>query len=93
MKGPTPRRLRKYVAKCLRLKGYLQSPGDGRSEPRLPAHSLLWALLMGRLLRCASPGNTLSLGVGGDCPSTFAPPSSKTVFSRLVFPFRIAQAL
>jgi hypothetical protein len=54
VKGPTPRRLRQYVAKCLRLKGYLQSPGDGRSEPRLPAHSLLWALLMGRLLRCAS---------------------------------------
>jgi outer membrane protein insertion porin family/translocation and assembly module TamA len=50
------------------------------------------AALAPRLLRCASPGNTLSLGVGGDCPSTFAPPSSKTFFSRLVFHFSIGQA-
>jgi hypothetical protein len=51
VKGPTPRRLRHYVAKCLRLKSYLPSPGDGRSQPRLPAAALLWALLLGRLLR------------------------------------------
>ena len=51
MKGPTPRRLRKYVAKCLRLKSYLQSPGDGRPQGRIPAAALLWALLMGVLLR------------------------------------------
>src|SRR5690606_37468918 len=37
-----------------------------------------------RLLRCASPGNTLSSGVGGDCPATFAPPSNESFFSRLV---------
>lgn len=49
--GPTPRRLHRYMAKCLRLKDYLRSPGDGRPEPRLPAAALLWALLMGRLLR------------------------------------------
>jgi DDE family transposase len=54
VKAPTPRRLRRYVARCLRLKSYLQSPGDGRSEPRIPARSLLWALLVGRLLRCPS---------------------------------------
>ena len=54
MKGPTPRRLKKYAEKCLRLKSYLRSPGDGRAQPRLPARSLLWALLIGRLLRCAS---------------------------------------
>lgn len=54
MKGPTPRRLWKYAAKCLRLRSYLQSPGDGRSRPRIPARALLWALLMGQLLRHSS---------------------------------------
>ena len=51
MKGPTPRRLKKYVAKCLRLKSYLRFPGDGRRQGRIPAAALLWALLMGALLR------------------------------------------
>ena len=45
-----------------------------------------------RLLRCASPGNGLSSGVGGDCPATFSPPSNTTFFSRLVFHFSIGQA-
>ena len=54
VKGPTPRRLKKYVAKCLRLKSYLRSPGDGRTEGRIPAATLLWALLMGALLRRAA---------------------------------------
>ena len=51
MKGPTPRRLKKYVGKCLRLKSYLRFPGDGRREGRIPAAALLWALLMGTWLR------------------------------------------
>jgi hypothetical protein len=51
VKGPTPRRLKKYVARCLRLKSYLRSPGDGRTEGRIPAAALLWALLMGAWLR------------------------------------------
>ena len=51
MKEPSPRRLKKYVAKCLRLESYLQSPGDGRSEGRIPANALVWALLIGALLR------------------------------------------
>ena len=51
MKEPSPHRLKKYVSKCLRLKSYLQSPGDGRHQRRIPASSLLWALLMGALLR------------------------------------------
>ncbi len=54
MKEPTPRRLKKYVAKCLRLKSYLRFPGDGRKEGRIPAPALLWALLMGALLRRAA---------------------------------------
>ena len=51
MKGPSPRRIRQYVAKCLGLSSYLKVPGDGRSEGRIPAAALLWALLMGALLR------------------------------------------
>ncbi len=51
MKTPTPRRLGKYVSRCLRLKSYLSSPGDGRLRPQIPARALLWALLMGQLLR------------------------------------------
>jgi hypothetical protein len=51
VKGPTPRRLKKYVAKCLGLKSYLQCPGDGRTQGRIPAAALLWGLIMGVLLR------------------------------------------
>ena len=36
VKGPTPRRLKKYVGKCLRLKSYLRSPGRW---PHAGAHS------------------------------------------------------
>lgn len=54
MKAPTPRRLWKYVTQCLRLESYLDSPGDGRTAPQIPARALLWALLVGRFLReCA----------------------------------------
>ena len=51
MKRPTARHLKKYVSKCLRLKSYLRSPGDGRAAGRIPAAALVWALLMGALLR------------------------------------------
>ena len=54
MKGPTPRRLKKYVSKCLRLKSYLRSPGEGRAAARIPAAALVWALLVGVLLRRAA---------------------------------------
>jgi hypothetical protein len=39
------------VGKCLRLQSYLQAPGDGRTQGHIPATALLWALLMGALLR------------------------------------------
>jgi hypothetical protein len=54
VKGPTPRRLRQYAGKCLGLKPYLRSPGDGRSQPRLPAGVLLGALFVGQWLRRSS---------------------------------------
>jgi hypothetical protein len=50
VKRPTARHLKKYVSKCLRLKSYLRSPGDGRAAGRIPAAALVWALLMGALL-------------------------------------------
>ena len=54
MREPSPRRLKKYVSKCLRLEPYLRAPGDGRTAGRIPATALLWALLMGTLLRRAA---------------------------------------
>ena len=54
MKAPSPRRLKKYAVQCLLLKSYLQSPGDGRREGHLPATALVWALLIGALLRRAA---------------------------------------
>ena len=51
MSDPSPRRLKHYAVKCLRLKSYLRSPGDGRTQGRIPATALLWALLMGAWLR------------------------------------------
>lgn len=54
MNGPSPSRLRHYITKRLRLRGYLRQPGDGRQQPALPASTLLWALLITLLLRCYS---------------------------------------
>ena len=51
MKALTPRRLFRYVTGCLRLRRYLEAPGDGRPQPQIPARGLLWALLISRLLR------------------------------------------
>jgi len=51
VKGPTPRRLKKYATQCLRLQRYLQHPGDGRPQPQIPARDLLWRLLLAQLLR------------------------------------------
>ncbi len=54
MKGPSPRRLWKYVTQCLRLSPYLYQPGDGRVRPQIPAKDLLWAWLISILLRDGS---------------------------------------
>jgi hypothetical protein len=51
VKGPSPQRLWKYLARCLRRQSYLESPSDGRKAPQIPARVLLRALLLGRLLR------------------------------------------
>jgi len=49
--GPTPRKLLGFVQKRLRLGRYLRAPGDGRRRPQIPAHTLLWAILIAQLLR------------------------------------------
>lgn len=51
MSGPTPRRLLGFVTRRLRLRKYLQDPGDGRPQPQIPAAVLLWAMLVGQILR------------------------------------------
>jgi hypothetical protein len=51
MSGPSPRRLLRFVTRRLRLRNYLQDPGDGRRQPQIPAKLLLWALLVGQVLR------------------------------------------
>lgn len=43
-----------YAQRCLQLKHYLQSPGDGRRRPRIAAQGLLWAIVMGVVLRESS---------------------------------------
>ncbi len=54
MKGPTPRRLWIYITRCLGLRSYFRSPGDGRPQPQIPAKALLWSLLIGQVLRACS---------------------------------------
>jgi hypothetical protein len=51
MSGPTPRHLLYFVTRRLRLRQYLRDPGDGRPQPQIPAQLLLWALLVGQILR------------------------------------------
>ena len=51
MSAATPQRVRAYVTKRLGLRAYLRAPGDGRRWPVIPAEVLLWAQLIGYLLR------------------------------------------
>ncbi len=51
MRRPTPRRLWKYVCGPLRLAAYFRGPGDGRRQPQIPAAVLVWALVLGQVLR------------------------------------------
>jgi hypothetical protein len=54
MNRSTPRHLLHYVTRRLRLRRYLKDPGDGRQPPQISAQDLLWALLMGQILRQSS---------------------------------------
>lgn len=54
MKGPTPRRLKRFVWRRLHLAAYMERPGDGRQRPQISAGQLLWAQLVGQALRAWS---------------------------------------
>jgi len=54
MSGPTPRRLWNFAMRRLRLRDYFEDPGDGRQQPQIPASAMLWALLIGQILRESS---------------------------------------
>jgi hypothetical protein len=56
MKGPSAQHLYHYACHHLPLKPYLQHPGDGRRQPQIPAEALVWALLIGSILRLCSFG-------------------------------------
>ena len=51
MKGPSPKRLKRFVQSSYHLASYLRRPGDGRKQPRIPAQALLWSVLVGQILR------------------------------------------
>jgi hypothetical protein len=36
------------------LKSYFQQPGDGRTQPYIPASDIVWAVVMGHILRVNS---------------------------------------
>lgn len=54
MRQPTPHRLLRYVMRCLRLRRFLESPGDGRRFPQIPAKAMVWTILLGQILRASS---------------------------------------
>jgi Transposase DDE domain len=54
VRQPTPHRLLRYLTRGLRLKRYLESPGDSRRFPQIPAKAMLWAILLGQILRESS---------------------------------------
>lgn len=54
MKGPHARQVQNYACHCLGLKSYFERPGDGRTYPRIPARDLVWAVIIGRILRVTS---------------------------------------
>ncbi len=54
MKGPHVRQIQNYAYYCLDLKSYFQRPGDGRPHPHIPARDVVWAVVIGHILRVTS---------------------------------------
>ena len=46
--------IRNYACHTLALKSFFNQPGDGRTQPQIPAANLVWALLLGVILRLGS---------------------------------------
>jgi hypothetical protein len=51
LRGPHVRQIQNYARHSLALKSYLQQPGDGRAHPQIPASDLVWAIVLGHILR------------------------------------------
>ena len=51
MKGGSPLRIRRYARRTLGLARFFDDPGDGRIQARIPAKTLIWAWLIGCILR------------------------------------------
>lgn len=51
MKQLSSQALRRYAERCLGLQQYLRQPGDGRPQPVIAAVTLLWSMLIARILR------------------------------------------
>jgi hypothetical protein len=54
LKGPHARQIQNYACHCLGLKSYFQQPGDGRAYPQIPAGDVVWAVVLGHILRVPS---------------------------------------
>jgi hypothetical protein len=54
VKAPTVQSIRNYACHTLALTAFLDQPGDGRTQPEIPAADLSWALLPGSILRLGS---------------------------------------
>ena len=54
LKGPHARQMQNYACHYLGLKAYFAQPGDGRPHPHIPAQDLIWAVVMGHILRVPS---------------------------------------
>ncbi len=51
MKGPNPRHLKRFASRGLKLASYFRRPGDGRPRAQIDAGTLLWALIIGEVIR------------------------------------------
>jgi len=54
LKGPHVKQIQNYARHCLGVKSYFQRPGDGRAHSRIPARDVVWAVVIGHILRIAS---------------------------------------
>ncbi len=54
MKSLSLQSIRNYACHTLALTAFLDQPGDGRVQPRIPAADLSWGLLLGAILRLGS---------------------------------------
>jgi Transposase DDE domain len=69
MNGTSPRALRRYAERCLGLQRYLHQPGDGRPQPAIAAVTLLWSMLLARILREISFHAVEHLVHSASCPA------------------------